>query len=669
MSEFERTILKAKKRQKRQFWGLLVGAIIAFFTLLFLLSVSKATRIEIVPEMISHEANVDVVDGLAFILRDNLYSLTNEVKVEATASGFKPQSFSIESKDFGKVIRVVLEPLPSEIILSTGLTDEKTSWYINDQIASVSNGIKRSLEAGDYKIRVSHPFYIEQIIDYTIHPGEVVKETIKLDLLEGELSIYSTPDGASVTVNTNEKGNTPFKLLVNGGRHEIRVSLTGYDVIQDVIEIKQGATVPSRNYRLVPKSAGIITTLIPSGGVLKLDGLIVTGPLNKVKIKPGRESTLSYSKDSYISQSISFKLAPDEIRKITFDLEKEIGSLEISANRPSEVFINGKKVGDTPYETILDAVPHNVEIRATGYRSVKRTVTPSAGSPARINAVLIPESEAKLAEASKTYKTRAGGEMVLFNIKDQIVMGAERGEPGQRANEFVKTATISRPFYAGRHEVTNGAYTMFKSGHVGKPQEPVTNISWIDAAIYANWLSRTEGLNPVYELSGNQLIKTQAQADGYRLLTEAEWEWLARKAGRKSQTLFTWGESTTLPKNAANVADESIKGGATMYVPRYDDGYESIAPVMTMQREKSGLFDMGGNVSEWTHDSYELIAPNKDMIVAHELDKNISMSRVVKGANYSSGSLTKLRAAYREGKTSADPKVGFRLGRFVYGGR
>lgn len=169
-------------------------------------------------------------------------------------------------------------------------------------------------------------------------------------------------------------------------------------------------------------------------------------------------------------------------------------------------------------------------------------------------------------------------------------------------------------------------------------------------------------------MNQGKLVSINANADGYRLLSEAEWEWLARKAGRPSQTLFSWGNSTTLPPKAANIADESAKSTVREYVPRYDDGQPGIAPVMSMQAELSGLYDMGGNVSEWTHDSYTLTLPKSSVNYSQQLDKTVSDHHVVKGASYLSGSITTLRPSYREGQSAAQNDLGFRLGRFVYGG-
>jgi formylglycine-generating enzyme required for sulfatase activity len=124
-----------------------------------------------------------------------------------------------------------------------------------------------------------------------------------------------------------------------------------------------------------------------------------------------------------------------------------------------------------------------------------------------------------------------------------------------------------------------------------------------------------------------------------------------------------------IPPNTANIADEAAKGQMTFYVPNYNDGYVSVAPVGSFKKEFSGLFDMAGNVSEWVHDVYSVMPPMANTTVENPLGKQRGQSHVIKGANFRSGSITMLRPAFREGLTTGRDDVGFRIGRYLYGGK
>jgi formylglycine-generating enzyme required for sulfatase activity len=194
-------------------------------------------------------------------------------------------------------------------------------------------------------------------------------------------------------------------------------------------------------------------------------------------------------------------------------------------------------------------------------------------------------------------------------------------------------------------------------------------INWSEAAEFCNWLSAKENLQPFYSIETGQVVGFDANTDGYRLLTEAEWEWLARKAGKKEQTVFSWGNDTVIPVNAANIADESARGQVRFYVPNYSDGYAVAASVGSMQREPSGLFDMAGNVSEWVHDVYSIVPPEPNIILKNPMSELRGDAHVVKGASFRSGTLTSLRPAFREGLGAGRDDVGFRIGRYLYGGK
>lgn len=668
MSDFNQAIEAARRKQRLMTLYLLAVFFVIVLLIITVVFASRATRIEVLPTEITAQAQVSTEQGIAVILYGHLYSLSPLAEIKAQAPGFMPTKQQVSQDDFGKVTTVTLQPLPGELRLTTSANADKTSWLLNGDIAGVTNSFEKTLKAGEYVISVSHPYYEPESRTYSVERGELIEEQIELTPIERTVSINSTPKGATVSIDNNDHGVTPLQLSLAGGKHNVEITKPGFDSTIDDIEIKNTASDIARHYQLSPKSAGVTVTTSPADGTLLRNGNPVAVKA-KVNITVGQKTTLTYTKPGFFPQSETLTLAADEQRDITFSLQKEMGEVEINATPQATVTINGKTAGQTPLKLSLQAVAHDIEVSLSGYRSVTKTVTPSAKSPSKLSITLVPEKKARLLEAPKSYQTKAGGEMVLFTPNDKVLMGAPRGEPGQRANEFIKTATITRPFYASRHEVTNAAYAQFKSAHKGAANVPVTSVSWLDAIQYANWLSLAENLTPVYEVQGGQLLAVHNDADGYRLLTEAEWEWLARKAGRATQTQFVWGNEKTLPPKAANIADESSKGSVTTYVPRYDDGQAGIAPIMSMQRELSGLFDLGGNVSEWTHDSYTLNVPQKGAVFPHVLDTKTTGMRVVKGANWRSGSLTELRASFREGLVQPRDDLGFRLGRFLFGGK
>lgn len=148
-------------------------------------------------------------------------------------------------------------------------------------------------------------------------------------------------------------------------------------------------------------------------------------------------------------------------------------------------------------------------------------------------------------------------------------------------------------FSMGKYEVTNAQYRRFKPGHnsgsyegnsLNGDNQPVTNISWLDAVEYAKWLSFKSGRS-------------------YRLPTEAEWEYAAR--GGTSGRNF-WGDDPAEACRHANGADITAKSQWPDWtVTECNDGYKVAAPVGRFRPNGYGLYDIMGNAWEWTADWYD----------------------------------------------------------------
>ncbi len=189
--------------------------------------------------------------------------------------------------------------------------------------------------------------------------------------------------------------------------------------------------------------------------------------------------------------------------------------------------------------------------------------------------------------------TKSGLDMVLIP-GGEYIMGDEQGEEDERPAHAVRVG----PFYMDVCEVTQASFQAMMGRNPSKwvdASRPVDRMSWYAAVQYCNMRSTREGLQPCYDL---ETLQCDFAADGYRLPTEAEWEYACR-AG--SSTRYAFGDDAGLLADRAWFKANS--GGKTH-------------PVKQKPPNPWGLYDMHGNVAEWCHDryadGYEAGAPQTD---------------------------------------------------------
>ena len=162
----------------------------------------------------------------------------------------------------------------------------------------------------------------------------------------------------------------------------------------------------------------------------------------------------------------------------------------------------------------------------------------------------------------------------------------------------------------GKYEVTQAEYEKYCSYGANSPSSnygdgdnyPAYYVSWYDALVYCNKRSMEEGLTPCYSISGNtdpkkwgtvptssnstwNAVECNWNANGYRLPTEAEWEYAAR-AGDNTVDSLTYSGTSDVNK-------------LRKYAWYYDNSEGASHEVGTKSPNAYGLYDMSGNVSEW----------------------------------------------------------------------
>lgn len=231
-------------------------------------------------------------------------------------------------------------------------------------------------------------------------------------------------------------------------------------------------------------------------------------------------------------------------------------------------------------------------------------------------------------------KTQSGVTMIYL-AGGSFTMGADKGSPDERPAHKI---TLS-PFLIDKTEVT---HAMFRDAQLPNPShwqddpnKPVESLRWSDAKRYCNERSIVEGLDPCYDAEKPGL-PCSFEANGYRLPTEAEWEFAAR-AGTQGD--YDFGAASKLKHFA--IFEEN--------------GQKRTHPVGSRKPNRWGIHDMYGNVAEWCQDAYDanyyVSSPTQDP-TGPDVGNDDAL-RVIRGGSWKASS-TMCRVSFRQGRQTGD---------------
>jgi sulfatase modifying factor 1 len=155
-------------------------------------------------------------------------------------------------------------------------------------------------------------------------------------------------------------------------------------------------------------------------------------------------------------------------------------------------------------------------------------------------------------------------------------------------------------------DYVGGIFSVRTKGGRDMSHDPMVTITWYGSVAYCNWLSQQEGYESCYAI-GDPKWPCDFMKTGYRLPTEAEFEYAARGHAYTPYTRFPWGD--TISHSQANYwSDATIAYDVSPtreYHPTYNDGiWPYTAPVGSFAPNGYGLYDMAGNAFEWVNDWY-----------------------------------------------------------------
>lgn len=656
-----------RKKISKVMIAIIVVAVLMALCLLFLLT-SRSVSLAFEPS----NSEFKLTGGLLFELGGTYLAYPGTYQLTASAPGYEDLATTVEvNSQRNQYFEHQLVKLPGRISFVSN--PPGATVIVNGDPVGTTPVNELPLQAGDYKIYLQREQYEDATAELSVI-GLDEAQTLELALLPdwADVTVTSTPPGATISLAGEPTDLiTPATVPIPSGFAELTLKLSGYKSWTTDLEVaaREPQTLPDVGLELADGLVNVTTQ--PSGAGVTANGRYFGESPTELALRPGQSYKIQVHKAGYAPVTRTISVGREETN-LALSLTALIGKVSVEVEpADATLLVNGRIIDSGTRLIDLPIRPHTIALQKEGYAGYTTTLTPKNGLTQQVRVKLLTLAEARLAALKPQRKSAAGDDLLLFQ-GGTFTMGASRREPGRRANEGLHDVTLERPFYVATKEVSNEQFQKYVNGHdsgefqdskLNKPEQPAVNLSWIDAALYCNWLSEQDGLEPFYRSDPGRITGVNPKATGYRLPTEAEWAFVARTTpGQDALLRFPWGPSLPPQDRQGNYADRSATHIVGRIIFGYNDNHIVSAPVGTFAANQHGIYDLGGNVAEWIHDFYVLpdATPATDPLGPPDAE-----FRVIRGSSWRSGTPSDLRLSFRDYGNDARNDLGFRIARYA----
>ncbi|WP_462174036.1 SUMF1/EgtB/PvdO family nonheme iron enzyme [Pseudoalteromonas xiamenensis] len=655
-------IKKAKTRRKSVVLAgitVFIAFLSVYLSVLFLV---KGFNVSISPLDAQQEASISIHKGLGIVRNQTAYVLFGEAELQIEAKTFKSTSIQVNAQTPSNLL-IELLPKPAVLRFTTDVESVQFDWLVDGDWKTRGNALEIELAPGSHEIIAKHEWYENTILNYDAVKASDDEVQLHPTKRVGTVTIASVPKGAAVSINGEVVGITPYHATWSAGDYQLGIQAGGYEQSLDQFSLNKSITAIERTYTLLPLQASLELALTPEGGLLTVNGLPKTPDEGtKISVDANTLLTVQYQKQGFITQDRRVTLSPKQQGALALSLEPDLGQVKFSSNVNATVSVNGKTLGHAPLSLSLQTVPLEVTFSKQGYRSQTRTIMPLSKKVLNVEVELLTEFEARRKEGKPSFVSKLGIDFI--NVAGgKFETGSPVNEAERFRDEHQLPVELTKAFLVAATEITEAQYHKFDQS-VTPSNLPLVNVTWLDAVRYCNWLSEQEGLRPFYRVQGSR-VSVPELTEGYRLLSEAEWEFVAKHFQRAARTTFVWGNEERVRKGQGNFADESIRGKQTFILEKYQDGFAQRAPVKSFNADRNGFYDLDGNVREWVSDGYQVIKADDSDVLINPIMAIEEVNHVIKGGSFKTGRLKMLRASVKGKGDGQLDDVGFRIARYV----
>ena len=667
MSDFERsadidTYISRRRRRR----NVVIAAILLLAAApIILLFSARAFELRVTPSEAADTFSLQRSCGVVLTFGSRALLLSEQGCVDATAKGYAPETVQLAKASGQQQIEVALRPLPGKVVIAVDSAAEFEVFVDRNALGGASV-IEVLLERGPHGLQVRGPriMPIERSIDI-IGYGEEQRFEFATEPSNSTFSVRALPGEAEILLDGVPVGQAAYADEVALGAHEVEVRLDGYHSVVRQFIAEPNSLADLGVIQLKPRDATLSLSSAPTGASVLVDGQFVGEAPLRIRLAALRTHGLTIRKSGHEAVKVQIRPAPGEVMQRTVRLGANSIDAHVSTDIEARLTVNGIDRGKTPMQVQVQQ-GDRIGVVREGYQTQSVTVA-EVGGPKRTYAfeMMRPEEWA-FQQAPEVLEAADGSTLRKFPpVRFRPWPANGRGQGAEKI--------LKRAFYVGQREVDYDGFRSFDpitipSGLSGK--HPVANVTWKRAAEFCNWLSRREGLEPVYEFGERgELRRVVTGALGYRLPTEAEWEAVSGYDFSRNQPVgpYPWGPSATIPRAYGNFAGREAQASAGRLLAGHADNHAATAPTGSYPANFNGLYDLAGNVAEWTTDYYGAASPGaKGQALVDPLGPARGVDHVVKGSSFKSHALSALVSGHRTFESTKSDAVGFRIAKWIH---
>ena len=621
-----------------------------FFLVLILFTV-KSSRLIVIN---TNSAIIECIDCLS--ISNQIFSFKDEFNINISSEGFLSESFKM-NHSIG-INKISLKPnfIPVDIV-----SNQKP---IN-LVVSINNIIYKdyseiNLPQGEHEFFIAADNYFDYRSTEYIEFTDSRYQIFLSDFLISKPIKFEISNIKKIFINGLEQNslNTFLRDKIN----MIEIHLENGLVQKREFTAKDNNLLVIRNNFFQEEGFFVIDSIPTRASVFFNSNYLGITPLSLENVD--KYDALTIKKTGFEDQKIFISESSSliENNRISIKLVQSKSEVYFRTEPSSEIFINNELIGKTPQRIYLPVGKHQVSLKRVGYAQVDKEISIYKNTNIEINEKLLTLNEHLMSSSPLKYKNNYGMVFKLF-YPGKVTIGSKSTEKRRNRNEIIRHVNLNRPFYVATKLINESQYAEINSLKNQSSVLPKNNISWIDAAKTANKLSQNEGFSNFYVFENNKFVGINKKSLGYRLITEAEWEYV--NLINDKRTIYPWGNSEIIPEGIGNLAGEEVINIFSLFIENYSDGFEKRSNSDAFLPNSNDIYDIVGNLSEWVHDFY-----SEDFLLEGKsfddyLGPRYSSSHVVKGSNYTSSKLKELGVSFRSSQIEASNLIGFRLARYV----